>query len=67
MDTTQLLIGVFSGALGFGYFIYGKKQQKIVPLIAGMALCVVPYCIADNLYCIAACVVLAVLPFAFQV
>ena len=67
MDSTQLLIGVFSGALGVGYFVYGKKQQKLVPLIAGAALCVVPYCIDDNLYCIAACVVIAVLPFVVQV
>ena len=67
MDTTQLFIGVFAGALGMGYLVYGKKQQKVVPLIAGMALCVVPYCIDDNLYCIAACVAIAVLPFVVQV
>jgi hypothetical protein len=26
-----------------GYFIYGKRQAKFVPLIAGMILCVYPY------------------------
>ena len=49
MDTsTALIIGVFTGAFGVGYFVYGKRQQQIVPLSAGIALCVYPYFV-DNL------------------
>lgn len=43
MNATSLMIGVFTGAIGVGYFIYGKRQAKFVPLIAGMMLCVYPY------------------------
>ena len=45
----QLFWGIMFGAVGSGYFIYGKKQQQFVPLCAGMALCVFPYFIS-NIY-----------------
>ena len=43
MNATSVLIGLVTGAIGMGYFIYGKRQAKFVPLIAGMMLCVYPY------------------------
>ena len=67
MDSSQLFIGVFAGALGMGYFVYGKKQQKFVPFLAGAGLCVVPYVIDNVWLCLMACVVLAVSPFVVQV
>jgi len=45
----QLFWGIMFGAIGSGYFIYGKKQQAFVPLCTGMVLCVLPYLIS-NLY-----------------
>jgi hypothetical protein len=42
-----LLWGLLFGSIGFGFFLYGKKQKAVVPLITGIALCVVPYFIAD--------------------
>ena len=39
----SLWIGVVAGAIGMGYFIYGKRQAKYVPMIAGAVLCVYPY------------------------
>ena len=41
--TTWLIIGVITGAVGMGYFVYGKKQDKLVPILAGAALCLYPY------------------------
>ncbi len=43
MSATSLMVGIFTGAIGVGYFMYGKRQAKFVPLIAGMMLCVYPY------------------------
>ena len=40
---TTLIYSVFFGSIGFGFFIYGKKQAKAVPLISGAGLCVLPY------------------------
>ena len=45
----SLVIGMIAGAFGVGYFIYGKKQQKFAPMIAGVGLCVYPY-FTENLW-----------------
>lgn len=34
---------MFFGTIGTGYFVYGRKQQKLIPLMAGVALCVYPF------------------------
>ena len=47
MDASTLLIGMFAGAIGLGYFVYGKKQAQAVPMICGIALMVYPYFIAN--------------------
>lgn len=39
----SLIIGILAGAIGAGYFIYGKRQTRIVPMVAGVLLCVYPY------------------------
>lgn len=43
----QLFWGIMFGAVGSGYFIYGKNQQAFVPLCTGMVLCVFPYFISN--------------------
>ena len=40
---TTLISSFFFGSIGVGYFIYGKKQKRLIPLIAGMGLCAFPY------------------------
>ena len=42
-----LILSFLFGSIGVGYFIYGKKQHKLVPLIVGMGLCAFPYFIAN--------------------
>ena len=39
----ELLIGLMAGVFGVAYIVYGKKQVKFTPMIAGVALCVYPY------------------------
>ena len=39
----MMLWGVLFGSIGMGYFIYGKRQSKLVPLCIGIALCIFPY------------------------
>lgn len=43
MDATSLMIGVITGAIGIGYFMYGKRQQKIAVMLSGVLLGVYPY------------------------
>ncbi len=43
MTPASLAIGILTGAIGLAYFIYGKRQARFAPLLAGLALCVYPY------------------------
>jgi len=38
MDTGFLFAAFFWGTVGFGFFIYGKKQKSPVPLVCGIVL-----------------------------
>ena len=63
MTSTSLLIGVLASAMGMGYFVYGKKQQMYIPMVAGVALCVYPYFVSNIYLMIGVGVVLMALPF----
>ena len=68
MGSTAVLIwGMLFGAIGFGFFLYGKKQKTVVPLITGIALCVVPYFIANVYVLVMAGVILVVIPFFVRI
>lgn len=66
-DSTNLIVNVFAGIVGVAYFMYGKKQQKVVPLISGVGLCVLPYVIDNNTVLIFVCVGLAIAPFVINI
>ena len=66
MNPTLLFWGVLFGAIGVGFFTYGKKQKAIVPLCAGIALCIVPYFIANIYLLVLAGVVLIAAPYFFR-
>jgi len=66
MSATSLMIGVFTGAIGVGYFMYGKRQAKFVPLIAGMMLCVYPYFVDGVLWLLVIGAVLMAAPFVID-
>ncbi len=66
MNAWFLLVTVVAGAFGVGYFVYGKKQAEAVPLLAGAALCVVPYFIDSLLVLILVCAALLAAPFLFR-
>ncbi|HNV68992.1 MAG TPA: hypothetical protein PKO06_04780 [Candidatus Ozemobacteraceae bacterium] len=46
-NTSSLMLGLIWGAIGSGYFIYGKKQGRAVFLLCGVVLCVFPMVITD--------------------
>jgi hypothetical protein len=43
LDLNFLFASLIWGSIGVGYFIYGKKQQSIVPLIAGVLMITTSY------------------------
>lgn len=38
-----LFAWIIAGAIGVAYFMYGKRQEKIGFVVAGICLCVYPY------------------------
>lgn len=68
MDSTSILIwGVIFGAIGMGFFVFGKKQKAVVPLAVGVALFIVPYVIPNVYMLVAAGVLLVILPYFFRI
>jgi hypothetical protein len=43
------VVGSIAGAIGVGYFVYGKKQARTVPMVCGALLIAFPYFI-ENLW-----------------
>ena len=66
-STAVLLWGLLFGSIGFGFFLYGKKQKAVVPLITGIVLCVVPYFIANVYVLVTVGVILVAIPFFVRV
>ena len=63
MTPATLTIGILTGAIGVGYFIYGKRQARFAPLLAGLALCAYPYFVDSVPWSLAIGAALAAAPF----
>ena len=58
-----LLWGVVFGSVGLAYFVYGKKQQRFVPLLCGIALMAFPYFISNTVLLVVVGLVLSAAPY----
>jgi hypothetical protein len=56
-----LVVGILAGAFGMAYFVYGRRQSRVVPVVCGVMLCVYPWFIENPyaLYGIGAALVAA--------
>jgi hypothetical protein len=63
MTAWTLFLGVLFGSIGLGFFIYGRKQRKVVPLLCGLMLMILPYFIPDTLLLFLAGAVLVAVPY----
>ena len=61
-----LLIGLLAGVFGVAYFVYGKKQMKVTPMVAGVLLCVYPYFIESVLWLSVVGLLLLAAPFVID-
>ncbi|WP_029407842.1 hypothetical protein [Thiomicrorhabdus sp. Milos-T2] len=62
-DSSFLFWSMLFGAIGVGYFLYGKKQKSVVPLFIGIGLFIFPYFISNMYILIATGVALVITPF----
>ena len=64
---STLVIGIITGAVGMGYIVYGRRQTKFVPLLAGIFLCAYPYFIDSVVWlCVVGALLLAA-PFVIDI
>jgi hypothetical protein len=66
-NTSTLLWGVIFGAIGLGYFVYGKKQKAVIPLISGVGLMVLPYLISNIYFLVLSSIALILLPYFIKI
>ncbi|GAA0760946.1 hypothetical protein GCM10009107_44100 [Ideonella azotifigens] len=62
-----MLLSVLFGAIGSGYFLYGRKQQAVVPLLCGLVLIVMPYFIPNAALLVVAGVAVSAIPYFYRI
>jgi len=67
MNSTTLIIGVFAGCFGLAYFVFGKRQAQVIPLLCGIGLCAIPYFIGNIPLLIVVCLALIIAPFIIKI
>ena len=68
MDSSSILIwGVLFGAIGLGFFTYGKRQKAVVPLSVGVALFVIPYVMPNVWSLVIVGIVLVAIPYFVRI
>jgi hypothetical protein len=67
MNTSTLIWGVIFGAIGVGFFAYGKKQKAIIPFVSGIGLMLFPYLVSDTVIFVITGIILVVLPFVIKI
>jgi len=63
MDTSSLLWGLLFGSIGLGFFVYGRRQQAVVPLVCGVALMVFPYFVSNTMLLVILGLALVAIPY----
>ena len=63
MNPAVLLWGLLFSSIGLGYFLYGKKQRAVVPLVCGLVLMIYPYFIPNVIALVWIGIVLSAVPY----
>ncbi|OGQ97319.1 MAG: hypothetical protein A2284_07295 [Deltaproteobacteria bacterium RIFOXYA12_FULL_61_11] len=61
-----MLLSFFWGMIGLGFFLYGKKAQRIVAMLCGIGLMGFPYLVDNVVVGVVVGAVLTLLPFVLR-
>jgi predicted membrane protein len=67
MSESWLLWGLLFGSIGLGFFVYGKRQRAVVPLVCGLALMVFPYFVSSTIAVVVIGIVLIAVPYFIRI
>ncbi len=62
----SLLWSVLFGSVGLGFFVYGKQQRAVVPLVCGLTLMAFPYFVSSTILLVILGIALMALPYFFR-
>ena len=62
-----LLWSVLFSSIGLGFFVYGRKQRSLMPLLTGLALMSYPYFVGTVMLLIGIGIVLIALPYFVRI
>jgi len=55
------------GAIGLGFFSYGKKQKAIIPFVTGVSLFIFPYFVSNVMLLVVIGFALIVMPYFVRI
>jgi hypothetical protein len=55
------------GSFGLGFFVYGRKQKAVVPLVCGLVLMIFPFFVSNTVLLIAIGGMLIVVPYFVRI
>jgi hypothetical protein len=58
-----LLWGALFSSIGLGFFLYGRQQRNVVPLLCGLALMIYPYFVPNAVVLVLIGIALTAIPF----
>ncbi len=62
-NLSELIVGVFLGVIGMGYFVYGKRQKHTPAFLSAIGLFIAPYFTSNIYILIGIGIVLILFPF----
>ena len=62
----KIFFGIVTGALGVAYIVYGRRQTKLIPVMAGVMLCVYSYFVDSWLWLWVIAALLVAAPFVID-
>ena len=60
LDSKFLFASLIWGSVGVGYFVYGKKQEAMIPMIGGLVMVAVSYFVGSWFWMTLMCVALMI-------
>jgi hypothetical protein len=55
------------GSIGLGFFVYGRRQKRVVPLVCGLTLIIFPYFVSNTALLIMLGVALIAIPYFVRI
>jgi hypothetical protein len=67
LSTASLLWGLLFSSIGLGFFVYGRKQGRVVPLVCGLVLMIFAYFLTSTMLILIIGVVLIAIPYFVRI